>query len=252
MLSGKDFIINRNVCRFTTICFAGAGAPAMIDLEDDEPYLTFSEDWAYAFVERTLGTDTRVRALLWLDGRLRDLERPPLPRLRLWDPLEARVLGLEIWDEQDGTRLNRQLPHARVLWRIAVAEALELEPASDADGQRLLTRLVQLRYEGRLSEADLAKAELLFAAVEEAEAQRRERQAVRSADAPRAPLDEGAGALLGRLVLIVFSALGARPDEHGDEVARAMRGMQQRLEAEEERQVRALRAELGGGAFGLG
>lgn len=224
----------------------------MTDLPDDEPYLTFSEDWGFAFVERGPGAETAVEALRWFERRLLDAERPLVPPIRSWRPRRARLLGLELWNEQDGTCLARTEPGTRALWRIDVSGALELEPPGETDEGRLLGHLVALRYQGRLSEADLVKAELLFTAVEEAEAARRERQAARRADAPRAHLDEGAGALLGRLVTMLVSILGAEPGPQGEDAERALRALRQRLAAEEERQVRALRAELGGPELRLG
>lgn len=218
----------------------------MRELDLDPPYLTFSEDWAYAFVERTPRTGDRARALRWLDGQLRDDERPALPPIRRWNPWQARVVREEIWDEQDGVRLARELPGTRTFWRIEVRGALALEPACDADGQRLGARLVALRHEGRLRERELMHAKLLLRAVEEAEVDRLTRQALRPLHAPRAPLEDGAGALLGRLMMILLAALGEHPEEHGQAVARALWGIQQRLEAEEERQVHELRAELEG------
>lgn len=215
-----------------------------------QPYLTFSEDWRYAFVERARLTAARIDVIARLDARLRDTEHPATPPIRRWRPHRAYVLGPERWDEADGRRLRRDVPGSRVLWRVDVSRALELEPPGRSHGRRLLDRLTELSAEGRLDRDDLIRARLLNAAVEEAEAERRLRQAIRPPDAPRAPLKADAAALLGRLMLVVMGALGTQPDAHGDEVARALRGMQQRLEAEEERQVLALRAELDALGYG--
>lgn len=48
-------------------------------------YITFSEDLAYGFVERTAQTATSVQALGWLDSRLTDEELPALPHLSGWN-----------------------------------------------------------------------------------------------------------------------------------------------------------------------
>lgn len=212
----------------------------------DQPYLTFSEDWRYAFIERGRVTQARADVVGWLDRRLHDPKHPVVPSIRRWDPGRAEVLGLESWDEIDGRRLRGPVPGSRVLWRVDVSRALELQPVDRTHGRRLVGRLVELYAEGFLDRDELTRAKLLHAAIEEAEAERLERQALRPASAPRAPVSVDAGPLLARLMLILMAALGASPEDHGDEVGQALRGMQLRIEAEEERQVMALRAELDG------
>lgn len=210
----------------------------------DQPCLTFSDDWSYAFVERSFVTGTRADVLAWLDRRVRDLERPPVPRVRRWIPELAQVTGLETWDVVHGRRLTRLLPGSRVLWRVDISCALELEAPREPRGRRLMSALTHLHAQGLLGEEELVRATSLHEAVEAAEFERLVRQSRRRPDAPRAPLDPGVGQLLGRLVLMLMDALGVGPHDRSDDVSATLRGVQQRLEAETERQVRELRAAL--------
>ena len=127
-----------------------------------------------------------------------------------------------------------------------VSDALEVEPHDEDEpsSERLLDLRAELHEQGRLDEKELAQARLLHAAVEEADAERRARQAARPADAPRAYRSEGAGALLARMFLQITTALGTASQTDAEGLAEAMRAMREKLEAEDERQVEALRAEL--------
>lgn len=210
----------------------------------EQPYLTFSEDWRYAFVERTIITLTRARAFSWLDQRLCRRDLTTLPCVRAWRPERAAVLSLERWDEEDGVRLRRQILGSRDLWRIDVARALIVESERKSHGEWLVERLTKLHYGGRLAGRELARAKMLTDALEEAEVERQCRQALRPVHAPRAPLDPGAAAMLARLMLILTDAVGSRPDEYGEDLVQAVEVLRQRLRVEEERQVVALRAEI--------
>jgi len=81
-----------------------------------EPYVTFSADLIFAFVEQTHQTARAEQAVAWLDARLRGEERLLVPTMTDWSPALARVVSLEVWDEHGGTRVEHAAPGARVLW----------------------------------------------------------------------------------------------------------------------------------------
>jgi hypothetical protein len=210
------------------------------------PHVTFSEDLAFAFVEQTDQTATADQALAWLDARMRDEERPLVPTMTGWAPGLARVVGLEVWDEHAGTRAERGAAGARVLWRVEVDEALASEATDGPDEDDMEDLFVRLREHGYLDEDSLARARVLLVAIREQDAERRARQAARPPDAPRAYLSEGAGALIARLFLPFATAVANGPEEDAAPMREAVREMQARLAAEDERQVEQLRAALDG------
>jgi hypothetical protein len=156
------------------------------------------------------------------------------------------VVGLEIWDEHAGMRLEQPAPGSRVLWQVEIGDALAVEGPGDSNpaAEHLFALLAELHERGTLDEQDLARARVLHHAFDQADAERRARQAARPADAPRAYLSEGGGALLARMFLQVTTALGAAAGQDAQDLAEAMRSMREKLEQEDERQVQALRAEL--------
>jgi hypothetical protein len=158
---------------------------------------------------------------------------PALPHITRWSAERARVVGSEIWDEYAGRRLEQPAPGARVLWRVEIADALEAEGLSDDEpgSQPLLDLLAELHKQGSLDEQEFARARVLHDAFEQADVERRARQAARSADAPRVYLSEDAGALLAPLFVQVTKALGTTSEE-GSQPAEAMRSLREKLDAE--------------------
>lgn len=103
---------------------------------------------------------------------------------------------------------------------------------------------VRLHEHGYLDENELARSRLLLVAVREQDAERRARQAVRPSDAPRPYLSEGGGALIARLFLPFAIAVANGPEEEAGPMREAVREMQARLDAEDERLLQELRAAL--------
>jgi hypothetical protein len=211
-----------------------------------EPYVTLSEDLAFAFVEQTDQTATPEQAAEWLDGRLSDQEHPLVPTMIGWTPALARVVGLEVWDEHAGPRVSRGSPGARVLWRVEIGEALASDAAGGPSGEEMEELFVRLREHGYLDDDELARARVLLVAVREQDADRKARQAARPPDAPRAYLSEGGGALIVRLFLPFATAVARGPEQNARPMREAVREMQAKLAAEDERQVEQLRAALDG------
>ena len=206
--------------------------------------MTFSGDLAFAFVEQTDQTAIAEQAVAWLDARMRDEEHPLVPAMTGWAPTRARVVGLEVWDELGGRRAERGAPGARVLWRVEVDEALVSEAADGPNEDDMEDLFVRLHEHGYLDDDELARARLLLVAIREQDAQRRARQAARPPDAPRAYLSEGGGALIARLFLPFATAVANGPEEDAAPMREAVREMQAKLAAEDERQVEQLRAAL--------
>jgi len=206
--------------------------------------VTFSEDLAFAFVEQTNETATADEAVRWLDARLRDEEHPPVPTMTGWTLALARVVGLEVWDDQAGIRVERDAPGARVLWRVEIDEALASEPGDGPSEEDLAELFGELHEHGYLDTDEVARARVLLVAMREEDAARRARQAARPPDAPRAYLSEGAGARLLRLFLPFASAVARRPEKDAAAMREAVREIQAKLAAEDERQVEQLQAML--------
>ena len=206
--------------------------------------MTFSEDLAFAFVEQTNETATADEAVRWLDARLRDEEHPPVPTMTGWTPALARVVGLEVWDDQAGIRVERDAPGARVLWRVEIDEALASEPGDGPFEEDLAELFGELHEHGYLDTDEVARARVLLVAMREEDAARRARQAARPPDAPRAYLSEGAGARLLRLFLPFASAVARGPEKDAAAMREAVREIQAKLAAEDERQVEQLQAML--------
>ena len=207
--------------------------------------MTFSEDLAFAFVEQTERTATAEEALAWLDARLRDREHPAVPTITGWAPGLARVVSLEVWDEHAGTRVDRRAQGARVLWRVEVDEALTSDVVEGPSEDDMENLFVRLHEHGYLDEQELAHARLLLVRVREQDAERRARQAARPADAPRAYLSEGGGALIARLFLPFAIAVANAPEDDATTPMReAVAEMRAKLDAEDERLLEELRAAL--------
>ena len=201
--------------------------------------MTFSEDLAFAFVEQTDQAATAEQALAWLDARMRDAEHPLVPTMTGWTQTLARVVGLEVWDEHTGTRAERGAPGARVLWRVEVGQALASDATHGPDEDDMEDLFVRLHEHGYLDGEELARARLLLVAIREQDAERRARQAARPSDAPRAYLSEGGGALIARLFLPFATAVANGPEEDAAPMREAVRDMQAKLAAEDERPGRA-------------
>jgi hypothetical protein len=135
--------------------------------------VTFSEDLAFAFVEQTDRTATAEAAVAGLDIRLRDEEHPMVPTMTGWAPALARVVGLEVWDEHAGERVERGAPGARVLWRVEVGEALASDAVDGPPEDDMEDFFVRLREHGYLDEDELGRARVLLVAVREQAAERR-------------------------------------------------------------------------------
>jgi hypothetical protein len=191
------------------------------------PYVTFSEDLAFAFVEQTDATATAEQAIAWLDARLGDEEHPLVPTMTDWSPALARVVSLEVWDDHAGTRVQRDAPGARVLWRVELGEALASDASDGPSEDHMEDLFVRLHEHGYLNEDELARARLLLVAMREQLAERTARQAARPPDAPRAYLSEGGGALIARLFLPFAWAVANAPDEDARPMREAVHDMQQ-------------------------
>lgn len=133
-------------------------------------------------------------------------------------------------------------PGARVPWRVEISDAVEVEELEDHDGGKLLDLLEARHGAGRFDGEDPRRLRLLHSAIEDADAERRARQADRPADAPRACLRNGAGSLIARMFLPIVAALD--PEAGSDALGEVMNEMRDMLQAEEERQIEALRADL--------
>ena len=106
-------------------------------------------------------------------------------------------------------------------------------------------RFVRLHEHGYPDEQELAHARLLLVRVRKQDAERRARQAARPADAPRAYLSEGAGAVIARLFLpFAIAGANAPEDDATAPMRQAVAEMRAKLDAEDERLLEELRAAL--------
>ena len=209
-----------------------------------EPYVTFSEDLAFVFVEQAGQTATAEQALAWLDARLRDQQHPLVRTITGWAPALARVIGLEVWDDYAGMRVDRGTPGARILWRVEVGAALRTDAVDGPSGEDIEDVFVRLHEHGYLDDDELARARVLLDAITEQDAERRARQAARPPDAPRAYLSESAGAVIMRLFLPFATAMAHGSEEDAEPMREIVREIQAKLDAEDERQVEQLYAAL--------